>query len=52
MVLAHHQDDQIETVFSQLMRGSDIHNIAAMRDLSNRGKSILLATFAFILRHS
>lgn len=37
MVLAHHQDDQIETVFSQLMRGSDIHNIAAMRDLSNRG---------------
>ncbi len=36
MILAHHQDDQIETVFSQLMRGSDVHNIAAMRRLSKR----------------
>lgn len=36
MVLAHHQDDQIETVLSQLMRGSDVHNIAAMRIVSKR----------------
>lgn len=36
MVLAHHQDDQIETVFSQLMRGSDVHNIAAMRIVSKK----------------
>lgn len=38
MALAHHQDDQIETIFSQIMRGSDVHNIAAMRGLSRRGK--------------
>ncbi len=36
MVLAHHQDDQIETVLSQLMRGSDVHNIAAMRIVSKK----------------
>lgn len=36
MILAHHQDDQIETVLSQLMRGSDVHNIAAMRIVSKR----------------
>lgn len=38
MILAHHQDDQIETIFSQIMRGSDVHNIAAMRGLSKRGE--------------
>ena len=38
MILAHHQDDQIETIFSQIMRGSDVHNIAAMRGLSQRGE--------------
>lgn len=36
IVLAHHQDDQIETMLSQLMRGSDIHNIAAMRLIHER----------------
>lgn len=30
IALAHHQNDQIETMLSQLLRGSDLHNIAAM----------------------
>lgn len=34
IVLAHHLDDQIETTLSQLMRGSDIHNLAAMTELN------------------
>jgi len=38
MILAHHRDDQIETIFSQIMRGSDVHNIASMRGLSQRNK--------------
>lgn len=36
VVLAHHQDDQIETMLSQLLRGSNIHNIAAMREYSSK----------------
>jgi tRNA(Ile)-lysidine synthase len=36
VVLAHHQNDQVETLISQLLRGSDIHNLAAMTDLSTR----------------
>jgi tRNA(Ile)-lysidine synthase len=34
IVLAHHNNDQIETLISQIVRGSDIHNIAGMRQLS------------------
>lgn len=30
IILAHHQDDQIETMLSQIMRGSNLHNSAAM----------------------
>lgn len=30
IVLAHHQDDQVETMLSQIMRGSNIHNSAGM----------------------
>lgn len=30
IVLAHHQDDQIETMLSQIMRGSNLHNSAGM----------------------
>lgn len=36
IVLAHHNDDQIETMLSQLLRGSDLHNIAAMHPISTR----------------
>ena len=32
IVLAHHQDDQYETMLSQIMRGSDLHNVAAMHE--------------------
>ena len=41
IVLAHHQTDQIETVLSQIFRGSDLHNIAAMQPLSIRQDKIL-----------
>jgi tRNA(Ile)-lysidine synthase len=40
MVLAHHQDDQIETILSQIFRGSDLHNIAAMQPISMKLVSI------------
>lgn len=40
IVLAHHHDDQIETMLSQLMRGSDLHNIAAMRPIITRQQQI------------
>jgi tRNA(Ile)-lysidine synthase len=34
IALAHHRNDQIETVLSQIFRGSDVHNIASMESLS------------------
>lgn len=41
IALAHHQNDQVETVLSQLFRGSDLHNIAAMHEISYRQEKIL-----------
>ncbi len=32
LVLAHHIDDQYETMLTQIMRGSDLHNVAAMNE--------------------
>ncbi len=36
MILAHHEDDLIETMLSQAMRGSNLHNLAGMRTLTRR----------------
>lgn len=36
IALAHHKVDQVETTLTQIFRGSDLHNIAAMRMLSNK----------------
>lgn len=36
IILAHHQNDQIETMLSQIFRGSNLHNIAAMQNLSSK----------------
>ena len=36
IVLAHHKNDQIETMLSQIMRGSSINNCAGMLSLSNK----------------
>lgn len=36
IALAHHQNDQIETTLSQVFRGSDLHNIAGMQELSSK----------------
>lgn len=39
IVLGHHKNDQAETLLSQILRGSDLHNIASMRFVSEkRGK--------------
>lgn len=36
IALAHHQNDQIETILSQIFRGSDVHNVAAMKVISSK----------------
>jgi tRNA(Ile)-lysidine synthase len=41
IAMAHHQNDQVETILSQLFRGSDLHNIAAMHMVSKRQGKIL-----------
>lgn len=41
IILAHHQNDQIETMLSQLLRGSELHNLAAMRAISERKGKLL-----------
>jgi tRNA(Ile)-lysidine synthase len=41
IVLAHHNDDQVETVISQILRGSDIHNIAGMKEFSIKSNMCL-----------
>ncbi|MDD3266085.1 MAG: tRNA lysidine(34) synthetase TilS [Burkholderiales bacterium] len=40
IILAHHQDDQIETMLSQIMRGSDLHNCAGMQKITTRKHKI------------
>ncbi len=39
LALAHHRDDQIETLLTQLFRGSDIHNLASMRAITKSKNS-------------
>jgi len=41
VALAHHQNDQVETILSQLFRGSDLHNIAAMHEISQKQNKTL-----------
>jgi tRNA(Ile)-lysidine synthase len=41
IILAHHKFDQIETTLSQIFRGSDLHNIAAMRKVTPKQNKIL-----------
>lgn len=41
IVLAHHQNDQIETTLSQIFRGSDLHNVAAMQMLKHKQNVLL-----------
>jgi tRNA(Ile)-lysidine synthase len=36
IVLGHHQNDLIETLLTQTMRGSSLHNLAAMHPLSQK----------------
>lgn len=41
IVLGHHQDDLIETMFSQLLRGGGVHNMAGMRQTITRGSQVI-----------
>ena len=52
MILAHHQNDQIESVLSQIMRGSDLHNIAGMRELSTKGQQTYWRPLLNVTRHA
>lgn len=36
IILAHHENDQVETTLSQIFRGSNLHNIAGMHTLSQK----------------
>lgn len=36
IILAHHLNDQVETVLSQIFRGSELHNIAGMKIVNNK----------------
>lgn len=36
VVLGHHSSDLLETMMSQIIRGSDIHNVAGMKEFSHK----------------
>ena len=48
--LAHHKKDQIETVLSQILRGSDLHNIASMQHISRKQGKIFVRPLLDISR--
>lgn len=41
IALAHQKNDQIETTLSQVFRGSDLHNIAAMHEISCKKNQLI-----------
>lgn len=47
IILAHHLEDQVETILSQIARGSDLHNIASMKIISTKRGKILYRPFLF-----
>lgn len=50
IVLAHHLDDQIETTLSQIMRGSNLHNVAGMRAVTHKRNKFFWRPFLTITR--
>jgi tRNA(Ile)-lysidine synthase len=51
LVLAHHQDDQAETVLLRLLRGSGSDGLAAMRRQRSFADSVLLRPLLGLSRH-
>ena len=49
--IAHHKKDQVETVLSQIVRGSDLHNIASMKAISKKQGKIFLRPLLDISRN-
>ncbi|HMT02638.1 MAG TPA: tRNA lysidine(34) synthetase TilS [Burkholderiales bacterium] len=40
IILAHQQNDQIETILSQIFRGSNLHNVGAMHHITHKHDKI------------
>lgn len=51
IVLAHHKNDQVETLLSQMLRGSDLHNIAAMQEVIYKQNTLIWRPLLKITRH-
>lgn len=47
IVLAHHLEDQVETILSQIARGTDLHNIASMKLINNKQNKIFYRPLLF-----
>lgn len=50
IILAHQQNDQVETTLSQIFRGSDLHNIASMQELSQKHNKLIFRPLLGISR--
>ena len=52
ITLAHHKKDQVETVLSQIFRGSDLHNIASMKPLTKKQDKLIWRPMLNISRNN
>lgn len=50
LLTAHHQNDQAETLFLQLLRGAGVRGLGGMREMISMGKGVLMRPFLSISR--